>query len=40
MSRKGTISAAAAHSGHLQDFQITTSAIKAVTTMVPLTAMP
>jgi hypothetical protein len=31
---------AAAHSGHLQDFHTTTTAIKAVTTMVPLTAMP
>ena len=40
MSRNGTISAAAAHIGHFQTCQITTKAIIAVTTMVPVTAMP
>jgi hypothetical protein len=40
MRKKGTISAAAAQSGHFHALQITTMAIIAVTTMVPLTAMP
>ena len=40
MNRNGTISAAAAHSDQCQTLQITTKAIMAVTTMVPVTAMP
>ena len=40
MSRNGTISAAAAQSGQFQYFQITMKRESAVTTMVPVTAMP
>ena len=40
MNRNGAISAAAAHSDQRQTRQITTKAIMAVTTMVPVTAMP
>ncbi len=40
MSRNGTISAAAASGDQCQTFQITTKAIIAVTTIVPVTAMP
>ena len=40
MNRNGAISAAAAIGDHFQTRQITTKAIMAVTTMVPVTAMP
>ena len=40
ISRNGTISTAVAHRVHFQLFQMTTMAIKVVTTMVPLTATP
>ncbi len=40
ISRNGAISATAAHSGQRQTFQITMNAISAVTTIVPVTAMP
>jgi hypothetical protein len=36
----GTITAAASASGHRHTFHITTKAMVAVTTMVPVTAMP
>ena len=38
--RNGTISAAAAHSGQSQALQMTIKARIAVTTMVPVTAIP
>lgn len=38
--RNGTMSAAAHQIGHFQYFQITMNARAAVTTMVPVTAMP
>ena len=40
ISRKGTIKAAAAQSGHFQYFHTTISARIAVTTIVPVTAIP
>ena len=40
MNRNGSISASAAINGQRQTRQITTIAIMAVTTMVPVTAMP
>ncbi len=40
MNRNGSISASAATSGQCQTRQITMMAIMAVTTMVPVTAMP
>ena len=40
MNRNGTISAPAAQTGQRHTRQITTKAIMAVTTMVPVTAMP
>ena len=39
-SRKGAITAAAAHSGQFQNRQTTKKAMMAVTTIVPVTAMP
>ena len=40
MSRNGAISAPVTHGDHFQPFQITMNAIMAVTTIVPVTAMP
>ena len=36
----GSMTASTSHKGHFQSFHITATAIIAVTTMVPVTAMP